>query len=221
MENVKIVYKNIKSLKLALDAIGNVVVTSPQSFSKKEIFDLLDTRKAWIEKHRNRITANKKYLYSLYTLDQGSQAFFLGKGYKVELVESKQNLLVEKENSLVFYLNPSVIDNRKFKLELLEEFYKDRADIILNNLVAKYLKITNQDIQRVVIKKVKTRWGSCNHTKKIINLNIDLILRDIQAIEYVILHELAHLTHPNHSKDFYSYVASYMPDWKVREKSLK
>ncbi|AJC48884.1 M48 family metallopeptidase [Allofrancisella guangzhouensis] len=221
MENIKIVYKNIKNLKLALDTGGNVVVTSPRSFSKKEIFDILQTRKAWIEKHRNRIVVNKKYNYNLYNLDQGSQVFFLGKEYTVELIESKQNLLVEKERSLVFYLNSSVISNRKFKLILLEEFYRDKADIILNNLVAKYLKITNQEVQKVVIKKVKTRWGSCNHTKKIINLNVDLVLRDIQAIEYVILHEVAHLTHPNHSKDFYSYVANYMPDWKVREKSLK
>lgn len=87
--------------------------------------------------------------------------------------------------------------------------------------MAKYLKITNQEITRVTIKKTKTRWGSCNYVKKTINLNFNLVLRDIQAIEYVVLHEIAHLTHPNHSKEFYAYVASYMPDWKVREKRLK
>ncbi|MDE4992440.1 M48 metallopeptidase family protein, partial [Francisella tularensis] len=84
-------------------------------------------------------------------------------------------------------------------------------DIILNNLVAKYLKITNQEITGVTIKKTKTRWGSCNYVKKTINLNFNLFLRDIQAIEYVVLHEIAHLTHTNHSKEFYAYVASYIP----------
>jgi predicted metal-dependent hydrolase len=147
--------------------------------------------------------------------------YFLGKPYTVQLVESKQNIIVESDDIVSFHLNPSVIDNREFKLELLEEFYRDRADIILNNLVAKYLKITNQEIERVTIKKTKTRWGSCNYVKKTINLNYNLVLRDIGAIEYVVLHEIAHLTHPNHSREFYAYIYSYMPDWKARERKLK
>ncbi|MDE5009080.1 M48 family metallopeptidase, partial [Francisella tularensis] len=69
---------------------------------------------------------------------------------------------------------------------------------------------------RVTIKKTKTRWGSSNYVKKTINLNFNIVFLYIQAIEYVVLHEIAHLNHPNHSKYFYAYVAIYMPDWKVR-----
>ncbi|MED7788293.1 SprT family zinc-dependent metalloprotease [Francisella sp. 19X1-34] len=218
---VDIIYKNVKNLKISLNKEGLVTITSPKGVTKKEIFALLDSKKSWIEKHSKRLSESKKFDYSEYQLDQDDKIYFLGREYSIKLTPSKQNLICDHESYFEFLLNPSVINNREFKLQLLEEFYRDRADIILNNLVAKFLKITNQEIQRVTIKKTKTRWGSCNYVKKTINLNFNLILRDIEAIEYVVLHEIAHLTHPNHSKEFYSYIESYMPDWKIREKRLK
>ena len=68
---------------------------------------------------------------------------------------------------------------------------------------------------------MKTRWGSCNYNKRYVNINIELIKRSRFEIEYVILHELAHLKHPNHSKKFYDYVEKYMPNYKIAEKMLK
>lgn len=218
---INILYKDVKNLKISLNKDGVVTVTSPKGVTKKEIYDLLESKKSWLDKHAKRLLQHSKFDYEGYQLNNGDSVYFLGREYPIKLVESKQNIIVEHDDYLEFLLNLSVINNREFKLQLLEEFYKDRADIILNNLVAKYLKITNQDIQRVTIKKTKTRWGSCNHVKKTINLNYNLVLRDIKAIEYVVLHEIAHLTHPNHSREFYRYVAEYMPDWKARESQLK
>ena len=218
---INIIYRNVSNLKISLNKDGLVTVISPKRVTKKEIFKILESKKTWLDKHAKRLLINQKYDYQNYTLDDGDSIYFLGREYPIKIVESKHNIINYHNDYIQFLLNPSVIANREFKLQLLEEFYKDQADIILNNLVAKYLKITNQEVNRVTIKKTKTRWGSCNYVKKTINLNFNLILRDIQVIEYVVLHELAHLTHPNHSKEFYAYVASYMPDWKVREKRLK
>ncbi|AEE26433.1 M48 family metallopeptidase [Francisella hispaniensis] len=218
---VKIIYRDVANLKISLNKDGLVTVVSPQKVTKKEIFKILESKKAWLDKHAKRLLVNQKYDYQNYTLNDGDGVYFLGLEYPIKIVESKHNVVNYHDDYIQFFLNPGVIANREFKLQLLEEFYKDQADVILNNLVAKYLKITNQEISRVTIKKTKTRWGSCNYVKKTINLNFNLVLRDIQAIEYVVLHEIAHLTHPNHSKEFYAYVASYMPDWKIREKRLK
>lgn len=221
MDNINITYRKVKNLKISIANDGAINITSPLGVKESQIYDLIESKKNWIEKHQQRLSKNLKYDYSKYSLEENSTICFLGRKYVVKLVESKQNLVIESDDYVSFYANPSVINNQQFKLQLLEEFYRDRADIILNNLMAKYLKITNQEIERVTIKKTKTRWGSCNYVKKTINLNFDLVLRDIEAIEYVILHEIAHLTHPNHSKEFYNYVESYMPDWKSREKRLK
>ena len=220
-DNVNISYKKVKNIKLSISNDGAINISSPIGVKEKEIYKLLESKKAWIQKHQQRISVNQKFDYEKYSLEHGSVVYFLGREYAVQLIESKQNVVIESDDVVSFHLNPSVLDNREFKLELLEEFYRDRADIILNNLVAKYLKITNQEIERVTIKKTKTRWGSCNYVKKTINLNFNLLLRDIDAIEYVILHEIAHLTHPNHSREFYAYIHGYMPDWKTREKKLR
>lgn len=220
-DNINITYKKVKSLKLAIAQDGMINIVSPIGVTKKEIYKLLEAKKSWIEKHRQKIVANQKFDYTKYTLEQDSFVYFLGRAYSIQLVESKQNIILDSNELITFYLNKSVINNQEFKLQLLEEFYRDKADIILNNLVAKYLKITNQEIEKVAIKKTKTRWGSCNYIKKTINLSLHLILRDIEAIEYVVLHEIAHLTYPNHSREFYAYIHSYMSDWKARERRLK
>ncbi|APC97409.1 M48 family metallopeptidase [Francisella frigiditurris] len=219
-DNIEITYKRVKNLKISVKASG-VNVIAPIGISQTKILDILKEKAKWIEKQQNRISLNNKFDYSQITFSNMDEVYFLGERYSVQIIDSVNNLILEKGDVLEFYLNSSVINNIKFKQKLFHEFIFDRADIILNNLVAKYLKITGQEIERVSIKKMRTRWGSCNHVKRTINLNVDLILRNIKSVEYVVLHEIAHLTHPNHSKEFYKYIEQYMPDWKARERAIK
>ena len=221
LDNLEIIYKQVKNLKITLSKHGYIIVTAPPNYPLKKIHELVNEKQNWIKKHQARLLNNRKYDYASKDLVDGDELYFMGHCYTVRNCISTNNLITDSGDEFVFNLNKSVIDNVGFKQTLLLEFYRDRADIIFNNLVAKYLKITNQDIKSVSIKKVKTRWGSCNYRTKTINLNLELITRDIDAVEYVILHEIAHLTHPNHSKDFYNYIEKYMPDWKARESKLK
>ena len=223
MSKINITYKNIKNLRISIDDSLNINVTSPIGVNKKYIEDIIQSKSSWIAKHKQKILNKQKYNYTLYDLEENGLVYLLGEQYSIKIVNSSNNIIQcdEKSKLLEFYLNQSVIDNYEFKLELLKEFYRDRAEIIFGNIVAKYLKITNKDINRLTIKKTKTLWGSCNYAKGYINLNVDLVLRDIRAVEYVILHEIAHLTHPNHSKQFYDYIAQFMPDWKFRESLIK
>ena len=68
---------------------------------------------------------------------------------------------------------------------------------------------------------MKTRWGSCNPTKGYINLNSELIKKSKECIEYVIFHELTHLIHIDHNKQFYNFLSVYMPNWKKRKEKLE
>jgi predicted metal-dependent hydrolase len=221
MSNIEIVYKKVKNLKITLSKDGAIIVTVPPKYPIKKIHELVSEKQNWIKKHQAKLLNNRKYDYASKNLIDGDELYLMGRRFIVRNCISTNNLINDDRDELIFSLNQSVIDNVDFKQTLLLEFYRDRADVIFNNLVAKYLKITNQDIKSVSIKKVKTRWGSCNYRTKTINLNLELITRDVDAVEYVILHEIAHLTHPNHSKEFYNYIELYMPDWKTRERKLK
>jgi hypothetical protein len=86
--------------------------------------------------------------------------------------------------------------------------------------IEKYKLIVKEEIETVRVREMKTRWGSCNPAKGYINLNLKLIEKPTECIEYVVFHELAHLVHADHSAKFYNYLNLFMSDWKRRKGRL-
>lgn len=84
--------------------------------------------------------------------------------------------------------------------------------------IEKFSPRIGRKIARVRVRKMQTRWGSCNHAKGYLNFSLSLIERDRRFVEYVVLHELAHLVHANHGADFYALIAQIMPDFRERIK---
>jgi len=87
--------------------------------------------------------------------------------------------------------------------------------------IEKYKPIVKQEIETVRIREMKTRWGSCNPSKGYINLNLKLIEKSTECIEYVVFHELSHLVYADHSTKFYNYLSLFMPDWEKRKGRLE
>lgn len=85
----------------------------------------------------------------------------------------------------------------------------------------KYEQIVKEEVNNIRVITMQTRWGSCNVERKNINLNLELIKKPRYCIEYVILHELAHLKYPNHSKQFWDYMSVHMPNWEWRKNKLE
>lgn len=119
------------------------------------------------------------------------------------------------------------LDERKFDGEIyaaslaaLENYKKAFARRVYEHFITKFAPAVNRKINRVVVRKMTTRWGSCNSRKGYINLSLNLIEKAPELIEYVVLHELAHLIYPHHQKSFYDFIAGLMPDFKSREKRL-
>ena len=96
----------------------------------------------------------------------------------------------------------------------------NRAEPLSEHFIAKFAPAINRKINRVVVRKMTTRWGSCNSRKGYINLSLNLIEKAPELVEYVVLHELAHLIYPHHQKSFYGFIAALMPDFRSREKRL-
>ena len=118
-------------------------------------------------------------------------------------------------------------DERKFDGEIyaqnlaaLENYKKAFARHIYGHFIAKFAPAVNRKINRVVVRKMTTRWGSCNSRKGYINLSLNLIEKAPELVEYVVLHELAHLIYPHHQKSFYGFIEGLMPDFKTREQRL-
>ena len=97
-------------------------------------------------------------------------------------------------------------------------FKKAFALEIYLRYIEKFFPRIGRKIARVRVRKMQTRWGSCNHAKGYLNFSLSLIERDRRFVEYVVLHELAHLIHANHGADFYALIAQIMPDFRARIK---
>ena len=108
----------------------------------------------------------------------------------------------------------------KKRLDAMITRYKKAARIQFENRVAYYHTITGGEYTSITIRDQKTRWGSCSSTGTL-SFNYRLIFAPPRILDYVVVHELCHLTHMNHSKDFWNMVASVMPEYKVHRKWLR
>lgn len=116
----------------------------------------------------------------------------------------------------IIYLTPAEIK----RLEALERRYRSAARSLIEQRCAYYCHITGGVYTSVTIRDQKTRWGSCS-SRGTLSFNYRLIFAPPQVLDYVVVHELCHLTHMNHSKEFWNMVGSVMPDYKTHRKWLK
>ncbi|MEA2029747.1 MAG: SprT family zinc-dependent metalloprotease [Campylobacterota bacterium] len=214
MQKVEIIKKNIKHIYIRIKPPENVVVSVPYKTKQKTIDNLLQQKAQWIERQLRSLghhtPQNLEYI-------DGDKLYFLGNAYKLELHPAPHTHIQIHLDTLKLYTSNS----KEHRAQIVEQWYYTQAKIYFDKAIAKYQPIVNRPIHAVRIKKMKTRWGSCNHTKGYINLNVELLKKPLEALEYVVFHELVHLIHPNHSRDFYDFIAQYMPDWKDRDKLLK
>lgn len=216
--NVKIIKKVIKYPNIKVRPTGEVLLTVPLETSDEYIENLLTKRERWIKEQleffkKNFVVMKEKDYIS------GDNIRYLGRSYRLKVMDSKEEKVIFYRGYIYIYTEK--IEDRNYKKLLVDMWYRKRCQIIFNEIVQKYIKILNLSLDKVGIRDMRTRWGSCNYEKRMINLNIKLIEKSKYYIEYVVLHELAHLKYPNHSKRFYNYLLTHMPDYKWRKEKLE
>jgi predicted metal-dependent hydrolase len=219
--NFTLIRKRVKNLTIKIQSDGNLLVVAPILTSEQEIKLHLEHNKSWINKRLQQVILKHKHNEQLLK----NNIVYLGKYYPIihvlaDHADLKPRVNFINDKFLVYNCLHDSHNISSMQAQTITKWYVKQAKIILPDLVNKYLQITGLQIQSLSIKKMSSRWGSCNSNKKYINLNLDLIKQDIKAIEYVILHEIIHLIHPNHSINFYAAVANVMPDWKARKNLL-
>jgi len=215
--NIQIIKKDIKNITLKVKPTCEVILTAPLLTTDEHIEYILKKRKDWIRKKIEFYQDNYKPQIKEYV--SGENFKYLGKNYRLKIIQSDDECVkLQRGYIQIFIKNKSNLEKKK---KLLNDWYLIKAENYFKKIIAKYSSIVNVDIQNIRIRQMKTRWGSCNSAKSYINLNSELIKKPSNAIEYVIFHEFAHLIHPNHSREFYNYLSTYMPDWKKRKERLE
>ena len=209
----------------------SVEIRMPLLFSVDEIEPFLIKHSRWLF---NRLDLPEKKPVEPKKFVSGELHYFLGKQYPLEVVASDKNSVVFDNEKIVIRQRVNKSTSQQVNLsesvsksvsvsDLLDRWYLEQAKRVFREIsipLVESMKKYNVAPKSFAIKKMKTRWGSCS-SKGNINLNLHLIKLPEQCIKEVILHELCHLVHFNHSKDFYALMTAEMPDWKVWKKEIK
>ena len=215
--NIQIIKKDIKNITLKVKPTCEVILTAPLLTTNEHIAYILKKRKDWISKKIAFYQENYKPQMKEYI--SGENVKYLGRNYRLKILQSEDECVKLQRGYIQIFIKDK--DDFEKKKRLLNKWYLLKSENYFKKIIAKYSSVVNVDVKNIRIRQMKTRWGSCNSAKSYINLNSELIKKPSNAIEYVIFHELAHLIHPNHSREFYNYLSNYMPDWKKRKERLE
>ncbi len=217
MSRVTIVRKGMRHLNLRVRPEGEVVLSVPYDCADEEIARLLKKREAWIEEklaffRRFASPAAREYV-------SGENVPYLGRNYRLRIIESaEEGVSFQRGYVRLFVKNRT---DRERKKRLLEGWYRKRAQVRFAKAMELYISRVGVAPKEVAIRRMKSRWGSCIPATRRILLNLRLIEKPTACIEYVVLHELAHLLYPSHDRAFYNFLDLHMPDWRGRKERLE
>jgi predicted metal-dependent hydrolase len=203
---VQIIYvPRLKHTYLRVHADSSVVIKTA-SKSENFILSFLKEKHLWIQK---QVLKNQKYLQPKVNLED--EVLLFGDIYSID---SPKALYLRNRLTKI-----KTTTNDKINVAY-NDFYKTEAKEYLTPRVKLFSQIMKLDYSSLKFRKMKSRWGSCSSRKEI-TLNTELLKLKKELIDYVIVHELSHLVHMNHSKEFHAFVEKYLPNSKELRKDLK
>lgn len=195
--NVIIKKKGNKNTYIRVDENNNIIVTTNYFITNNKIKKILDD--------------NIKFLNKALNKEKKEGFYLMGKKYDIIIDENIKN--IEINNNIIRVKSLKYLNNW-YKKEIFKIF-KDRLDFYYNKF--------DENIPYPILKIriMKTRWGVCNRKIKSVTLNFNLVKYDYDCLDYVIVHELSHFVHFDHSKEFWNTVSKYYPNYKIIQKKLK
>ena len=215
--DVQVNKKNIKNMHLSVKPpLGKVVVSAPLLLSTKSIENFVRLNLGWIKKQQEKFIKQPRMSARQYV--SGETYYIFGKQFFLEFVPSKKRTFKIDGTKILLYMpeNSSVGNRQKF---IREKFRKILIEQ-LERLIPKWEETTNLHCESFKTKYMTTRWGTCNSKAKRIWINLQMVEKPLECLEYIILHELIHLKISNHGKDFIEMMNQFMPDWKDRKNLL-
>ncbi|SMG63289.1 metal-dependent hydrolase [methanotrophic bacterial endosymbiont of Bathymodiolus sp.] len=208
-----------KSLEISVHPDKSVFVKAPEGTERLAIEEKVKKRARWIKRQIRYFdqfdprTPSRKYV-------SGESHLYLGKKYRLKIEQGSENSILLKSG---FFMATSDSGKPEHIESILNDWYRAKASLYLTKSFeecwAKF-KLNNISKPTVKIMKLKKRWGSLSKNKTL-SLNLDLIKAPKECIEYVIIHELCHLVHHNHSPEFYRILERSLPDWVKRKHKLE
>ena len=204
--------KNIKNLYIrVVPPDGRVQISAPKRMPGHLIREAIEKRLPWIIAHRKKML--QKPPRPIHDYKTGDQVLFFGQTYLIQTIPgSRRDTVKRKGRCLLFpHWEGQTAEEAEKRLY---RWYADRLQETAVPLLEKWQREIGVSITHLTIRKMKSRWGSCNVRDRRISLNLHLVKYPVQCLEYVIIHELVHLLEKGHNPVFWGYVEQYDPEWR-------
>jgi len=150
----------------------------------------------------------------------GESHYFVGRRYRLNVVEQKGNPQIRLASNSIMEVRVPPGSDRTARRVILDRWYRRQLKSLIPDLLARWQPIVGADVADCRIKRMKTRWGSCNIEARRVWLNLELIKKPRPCLEYILVHEMVHLLERRHTERFSQLMDQLMPDWKTRRAKL-
>jgi hypothetical protein len=215
---IEVEQKDIKNIHLSVyPPVGRVRIAAPSKMKMDTIRIYAISKLGWIKKQQAKILSQKREAPREYLTKESH--YYFGKRYLLKVIELETVPVVNLTHKTIeLYVRPGSDTNKR--KEILENWYREQLRAVVADLIANWEKKMKVKVKEFGIKKMKTKWGTCNEEAKRIWLNFELSKKPLECIEYIVVHEMVHLKVRNHNDKFISYMNHYLPLWKQLKNDL-
>jgi len=190
----------------------------PNHVNDDRVRSAVVSKLVWIKKQQKEF--EKQPRQSGREMLNGESHYFFGKRYLLEVVEGKGKSKISIKGNGTLLLNVSENSTLEQRLKVLENWYREQLKAMLPDLLIKWQNVVGVGANHCGIRKMKTKWGSCNISEKRIWLNLELAKKPPECLEYILVHELVHLHERHHNRRFKAFMDEFMPNWALHRTTL-
>lgn len=217
--SVHVVRKAIKNLHLGVyPPSGRVRVAAPLTVSDNAVRMAVVEKLGWIKRQRKRFQVQPRQ--SRREMVSGESHYFLGRRYRLRIVtkDNTGKVLLRNRSTIEMRVPPQTDAAKREKI--LHQWYRQHLKEMIPSLLEKWQPILRVHVADWRIKRMKTKWGSCNPDARRIWINLELAKKPIKCLEYTVVHEMAHLLERRHNDRFISLLDRHLPLWRLHRAEL-
>lgn len=216
---VEIRRKAIKNLHVGVyPPDGKVRVAAPPHLDDEAVRLAIVSRLCWIRRQQQGFARQARE--SVREMVTGESHYFGGRRYRLDVLEQSGNPRVRVVNNSILELQVRPGADRAARQQMLDRWYRRQLKARIPKLLAAWEPVVGVVVSDCRIKRMKTRWGSCNIEARRVWLNLELAKKSPRCLEYILVHEMVHLLERHHNERFRALMDQCMPDWRLRKDEL-
>ena len=216
--DIEVVYKDIKNLHIGVyPPAGRVRVAAPKRLDQDRVRLAVIQRLPWIKQRQKQLREAARQ--SEREMVSGESHYVWGSRLRLRVIERPGRAHVEVDNGRLLLYVPEGSD-QEARTKVLRQWHRDELRRAVPPLISQWEPKVGHRVSQWGIKRMKTKWGSCNRESGRIWINLELAKKHPDCLEYVVVHEIAHFEERNHGERFATLMDSLLPDWRSRRDAL-